>query len=282
MPNILNHNCQVDGGLSDAGIRSIAANVSCIFGAGGLYGTTQTEKISQWYLIYAVAADDDTDFELKAMPIMRVKSQTGQAIKTGTLTTPATGIDYGFTDDDLLAGKLYFLTGDSKGLMRAISANDVDTDTRITYTGAALTVAAGDWFVVLPPTNFRLVGTIFNDSSGNIVQFRRLGNIVQWVVGTAPALNRAYDAVVEDIRMACPLAVAAQANIQSNSDSYARIGHPSLVMSSSGYDDRFSIHHSDLEERYATQDFTLEFCRYYIYATNCYGVSYSYPPGCGY
>jgi len=272
LPNILNYNVQVDGGLSDSKIRSAVANVPCILGAGGLYGTTQTEKNSQWYLVYALAADADTDYELKAMPIMRVKSQTGQAIKCGTTQTPASGINYAFTDDDLAGGLVYFLTGDSKGLMRDISANDVDTDTRITYTGAALTVAVGDWFVVLPPaTNFRMVGTFFNNSAGNIDPFRRDGNLVSWT--TSLTLSGSGD-----VSACCPFATEAVIAIEGNGG-----GSPAVLPDWGGA--AANTYMANPTNGFITGiRFPLYFCEYTLSGamTAAYKYGYVYPPGCGY
>ena len=58
------------------------------------------EKSNQWYVIYATAADVDTTFALKAMPLMRYSSQGSQVI---TLRNNANGADigYGFTTDEL-------------------------------------------------------------------------------------------------------------------------------------------------------------------------------------
>jgi hypothetical protein len=168
MPNILNPAIKVSGGLSDNKVRGITSNVSMIISAGALWGS---EKASQWYAVFSLAADVDTVFTLKSMPYLRVKSQTSQTIKTGTHLVPATGINYAFTNDEFISGRIYFLTGVSKGLMRNITANNVDTDTTITYDGDALSVAAGDWFIVLPPgTNFRWLGDVWNNSSSNFTQ----------------------------------------------------------------------------------------------------------------
>jgi len=287
MPNILNSATQVDGGLSDGKARGITANVSCLFASGGLYGATQTEKSSQWYVTFAVAGNNAADFELKAMPMMRVKSQTGQAIKCGTLAAPGTGINYGFTNNDLAGGKVYFQTGASRGLMRSIAANDVDTDTRLTYSGDALTVAAGDWFIVLPPTNFRWIGSIFNDSSGNLSQFRRLGNKVQFLGNSGPALTAGWDAVYEDIRIACPLATEVNVNIRRENAGFVYIGHPSLTrVGPYTYNDHLAMHHQDTSTGGGTVTFNLEFCRYYVSAAtagdNLYSNYYAYPPASGY
>jgi hypothetical protein len=210
MPNILNLVTQVSGGLSDGAARTITSNLSCDLASGGLYGTTQTEKASQWYAFFAVAADADTDFDLKAIPIMRVKSHALNVISLGTNVTPATGIGYGFTTDELADGLAYILSGDSAGLMREISANNNNDATggTITYTGDALTLAAGDWFIVLPPaTNFRLLGTGYNNTSSNLLQFRRYGNEVYWeeevLSGTGTDAAMTAEEIVKGI---CPFA----------------------------------------------------------------------------
>jgi hypothetical protein len=167
-PNILNPVTQVDGDLCDGKTRTITSNVSMIITSGGIWGT---EKSGQIYVVYSLAADGDSVFTLKSMPFMRVKSQAGQIISLGTIVTPATGIGYGFTTDEMIGGMVYFLSGASRGLMRAITANNNDATTggTVTYGGAALTVAAGDVFIILPPTlNFRMVGAFYNDLAGDI------------------------------------------------------------------------------------------------------------------
>jgi hypothetical protein len=91
----------------------------------------------------------------------------------GTNVTPATGIGYGFTTDEFAGGLIYFISGASKGLIRTITANNNDSTTggTVTYSGAALSVSAGDWFIILPPTNFRWLGDILNKSTGDICPF---------------------------------------------------------------------------------------------------------------
>ena len=164
--NIYEPASPLNGGLSDEKYRSNTSNVSCIFGSGDLWGT---EQIAQWYAIFGLAQDIDTSFTLKAMPYLRVKNQTGQIIKTGTIVTPATGRNYGFTDNEFAGSLIYVLSGVSKGLLRTITANGLDTDTTVTYSGVALSLTAGDWFIIFPPgTNFRRLGDIFNNAAGDI------------------------------------------------------------------------------------------------------------------
>lgn len=208
-PNIL-HPGMVGGGLTDGRYRENIADVTLDFDLStSLWGT---EKVSQWYLNYALAGNADEDFTLKAMPYMRVKSQASQVISLGTLVTPATGIGYGFTTNELVGGKIYVHTGASRGLVRTITANNNNNSTggAITYGGSALTLAAGDWFAVLPPTtNFRLARTIFNNNSGNIVKFKSLGNKVVWLE-TIIVPSGDWNAVEEDINVACPLSTFMQ------------------------------------------------------------------------
>ena len=220
-PNILHPGGMVSGGLSDGKYRTNVADTTMDFDvAPSFWGA---EKVSQWYAIFALAADADAVFTIKAMPFMRVKSQATQTISLGNLTTPATGIGYGFTTDALIGGMVYVLSGASKGLIRAITANNNDNGTggTITYSGAALTLAAGDWFVVLPPgTNFRWLGDIFNNSSGNLVQFDRTGNQVNWLAPITIAAPTTTP--TEDITCAPPLAVAL--GVQGHLGT--TIGHP--------------------------------------------------------
>ena len=160
----------VDGDLSDGRYRENAAPVSLnLATTGHLWGT---EKPGQWYAVYALAGVNDAIFALKAMPVMRVASQDSQVI---TLRNSANGanIGYGFTANELAEGGILILSGASRGLVRTITANNDNNGTggTITYGGATLTLAQGDWGVVLPPTNFRFLGMVLNDADGNLAPF---------------------------------------------------------------------------------------------------------------
>jgi hypothetical protein len=269
IPNIISPVVQVSGGLSDGKTRTVTANVSCVLASGGLYGS---EKSSQWYVVYALAGDSDTDFTLKAMPVMRVKSQAVQVISTGLLATPATGIGYGFTTDELIDGMVYFLTGASRGLMRTILANNNNNTNAgtIEYSGAALTVAAGDWFVVFPPsTNFRMVGTFFNDSGGDIRPFERFGHRVQWFGSFAATCGS--NANVEDTSICCPFATSAGVSVQSGAGMFGPIG-----ITGTGYVGSTKIPIA------SSGEFNLKFCKYWVNASDAFANYYGYPPGCGY
>jgi len=164
----------VDGGLSDGRYRENAGPVSLNLATPAhLWGT---EKPDQWYAVYALAGPYDAIFSLKAMPVMRAASQDSQAI---TLRNNAnTGnIGYGFSADELAEAGVLFLSGASRGLVRVVAGNNDDNGTggTITYGGAALTLAQGDWFVVLPAANFRHLGMAFNDASGNLAPFYQAG-----------------------------------------------------------------------------------------------------------
>jgi hypothetical protein len=270
-PNILHPKTIITGGLTDGKYRFNNANVSMNFAVSSTFWGT--EKSSQWYLIYALADDEDTDFTLKAMPYMRVQSQAGQVISLGTLVTPAAGIGYGFTTDELVGAKIYMLTGTSTGLLRAITANnnnDTDGGT-ITYGGAALTLAQGDWFAVLPNTNFRLIGEILNNASGDIAQFIDLGPIIQWVGAQALGVTATP---VEDIRICSPLAREARVVIYNEAD-IAKIAHPSVGVSA--YNVGCSVGGFATIYLYDTVDFTLEFCRYAHGCTSIHRVGYRKP-----
>ncbi len=160
----------VDGNLSDGRYRENAASVSLnLATAEHLWGT---EKPDQWYAVYALAGANDTIFSLKAMPVMRVASQASQVV---TLRNNANGanIGYGFTADELAAASLLILSGASRGLVRAITSNNDNNTTggTLTYSGAALTLAQGDWCIVLPDTNFRYLGMVINDAGSNLEPF---------------------------------------------------------------------------------------------------------------
>ena len=178
-PSPLTRGHWVDGGLSDGRYRENAAPTSLNLGtAGNLWGT---EKSSQWYAVYALAGSTDTIFALKAMPVMRVASQAGQAITLRNNTNGA-NIGYGLVTNELVGARLLVLSGASRGLIRAITTNNNDNGTAgtITYGGATLNLVQGDWCIVLPATNFRYLGMILNDASGNLAPFYQDANCTSY------------------------------------------------------------------------------------------------------
>lgn len=173
-PSPLHRGLWVDGDLCDGRLRENAAAVTLDFAqSGALWGT---EKVSQWYAIYALAGNAEAIFSLKAMPVMRVSSQSSQIITLRNNFNTA-DIGYGFSVDELAGAKLLMLTGASRGLMRAVTANNGDSGTggTLTYGGTALTLSPGDWFVVLPDTNFRYLGMVLNNSDGSLEAFYQEG-----------------------------------------------------------------------------------------------------------
>jgi len=175
-PSPLHRGVLVDGGLSDGRYRENATPALLDMAVtGSLWGQ---ELASQWYAVLAVAGAGDTTFRLKGMPAIRVSSQASQTITLRNNANTA-NIGYGFAANELVDSKILVLTGASRGLMRAITANNSDNGTAgtLTYGGSALSLAQGDWFVVLPKTNFRSLGMIFNDSSSNLAPFNQEGSI---------------------------------------------------------------------------------------------------------
>lgn len=177
-PDVDNLGQWIDAGLTDVKYRENTSNTDMDFDTSTTFWGN--EKSYQWYCVFAVAGDSDSTFTLKAMPWLRVSSQATQTITLRNSLNTA-NIGYGWATDSLAGYKLYFISGSSKGLIREVSANNNDNTTggTITYTGSALTVAAGDWFIALPDdTNFRWVGDFYNNASGNISPFYKKGHRV--------------------------------------------------------------------------------------------------------
>ncbi|OGP69695.1 MAG: hypothetical protein A2Y80_02205 [Deltaproteobacteria bacterium RBG_13_58_19] len=192
-PNWRHKGQWLDAGLTDGKIRTNLDDITVnIDTAGDRWGT---EKTLQWYMIYALAGDEDTTFTAKCMPIMRVKSTGTNIIYTGSITNPATGIGYGFTTNELQNYVIYFLSGVYAGAMRTITANNNDNGTggTLTYGSTSLSPAQGDWFVVLPNTNFCLLGDFYNYSltgANNPIPIRH-GNLVEiYAMGTVPPYSQ--------------------------------------------------------------------------------------------
>jgi len=242
---------------------------SCLWGS---------EKASQWYAIFAVAEDSGGGFVLKAMPIMRFSSQASKVITLRNNLNSA-DIGYGFTTDELVNGAIYILSGSSKGLLRGITANNNDNSTggTVTYEGDTLTMAQGDWFVVLPPENFRFLGSIFNNASSQIVHFRKVGNKVQWLVAVDVGV---WNGVGESILSACPLATELTVQRRLPTSDVIYLGHPDTPADAT----RVGIDFDAIIAGMATLTFAIENCRYYCDGNTgtVYAVGYAYPAGCGY
>ncbi len=173
-PSPLHRGQWVDGGLSDGRYRENAVPaVLDLAVAASLWGAV---KPSQWYGVYAMAGASDATFTLKAMPVMRVASQAGQVISLRNNANSG-NLGYGFAVDELAGGQILMLTGASRGLARSITANNGDNSTggTVTYGGTALTLAQGDWFMVLPEANFRYLGMVFCGAASTLAPFYQEG-----------------------------------------------------------------------------------------------------------
>src|SRR5574343_193065 len=178
-PNVLHYGAMIGAGLVDGVTRTNTSNVDMDFDSPSTFWGT--EKTNQWYAVYAIAGDNDSSFTLKGMPWMRVSSQSTLTIYLRNSYNTG-NIGYGFTTNEFVGSKILMVTGNSKGLIRTISANNNDNGTggSVTYTGSALSVSQGDWFIILPNTNFRWLFDIFNDWAGHIQNFKRVGDMVIW------------------------------------------------------------------------------------------------------
>ena len=193
----------LSGGLSDGRYRENSTPLTLNFATSGhIWGT---EKADQWYCLYATAGSSDTSFSLKAMPLLRVSSQTTQII---TLRNNGnTGdIGYGLAANELADGRILGLSGASRGLVRLITANNTDNGTAgsVTYGGSALTLAQGDWFIVLPNTNFRYLGMVMNGSDGHMVPFYRDGGHFTYVTPRQAASGAINGYTLFDLGLLAP------------------------------------------------------------------------------
>ncbi len=178
-PSPLHRGQWVDGELTDGRYRENAAPaILDLAASGSLWGT---EQANQWYCVYALAGSGDSTFSLKAMPVMRVGTQAGQVVSLRNNANSA-GIGYGFGVDELAGGKILILSGPSQGLARGVTANNDDGGTggTITYDGSALSLSQGDWFMVLPATNFRYLGMVFNGGDANLAPFYQEGGLTTY------------------------------------------------------------------------------------------------------
>jgi hypothetical protein len=174
-PDVLHPGAWLTGGITDGIYRAITSPVSCVLGTSGQqWGNL---KASNWYAILAIAAGGATAFTLKAMPYLRVLSQQynanyGWVINLGTNLNPASGIGYGFNASELANGAIYVLTGAAAGLMQTITWNNTDNGTggQIAYADGELSLSQGDWFIVLPPTNFNRLADVYSNTSSQITR----------------------------------------------------------------------------------------------------------------
>jgi hypothetical protein len=193
----------VSGGLTDGRYRENSTSLTLNFAtSGSLWGT---EKANQWYCLYALAGPSDTSFTLKAMPLLRVSSQTTQII---TLRNNGnTGdIGYGLAANELADGKILVLSGASRGLVRLVTANNTDNGAAgtITYGGAALALAQGDWFIVLPNTNFRYLGMVLNGGDSHLVPFYQEGGHFNYVTPRQAASGAINGYTLTDLGLLAP------------------------------------------------------------------------------
>jgi hypothetical protein len=202
-PSPLHQGQWVKAGLTDGRYRENASPVTLDFVvSGSLWGS---EKPDQWYCVYAVAGSTDTTFQLKAMPVMRASSQDSQTVSLRNNANTAT-IGYGFTANELADAKLLVLSGDSRGLVRLIAANNDDNSSggTITYSGSALNLAQGDWLMVLPNTNFRYLGMVLNDAAGNLVPFYQDGPHITYQSGRALSAGAINGYTLIDLGLVTP------------------------------------------------------------------------------
>ena len=116
------------------------------------------------------------------MPVLRVASQDGQTVGLRNNGNTA-NLGYGFAAGELTDGQILGLSGASRGLARPLTGHNTDNGTggTVTYGGNALSLAQGDWFMVLPPNlNFRYLGMVFNDADGNLAPFFQDKGLTTW------------------------------------------------------------------------------------------------------
>lgn len=121
---------------------------------------------------------------------------------------------------------------------------------------------------------------------GDLRQFRMLGNMVQWLGSIT--CNYGQGSVYEDIRLACPLAVRANASVAGFiSGGYwygPQIGHPDTPSGElQGQSQAIGYYDQPYQtnDTYTSMDFNLEFCRYRAFTNSpIYANSYKYAMGC--
>jgi hypothetical protein len=202
-PSPLHPGQWVDGGLSDGRYRENSSPaVLDLAVTGSFWGV---EKPDQWYCVYALAGANDTTFSLKAMPVMRVAAQAAQVISLRNNGNTA-GLGYGLTADELAGGQVLVLSGASRGLARAVTANNDDNGTAgsITYGGSALTLAPGDWLIVLPPTNFRYLGMVLNEAGGDLAPFLTAGAFTTFLLPRTAASGALNGYTLVDLGLLVP------------------------------------------------------------------------------
>lgn len=202
-PSPLHPRQWVDAGLADGRYRENGAAVTLDFVvSGSLWGT---EKTNQWYGVYALAGANDTTFSLKAMPAMRVSSQEAQIISLRNNANSG-NIGYGFTANELVDAQILTLSGASRGQARPVTGNNSDNETAgtITYGGSALTLAQGDWFMVLPKSNFRYLGMVFNDAGGDLAAFYQEGGVTTYRVPRELAAGAINGYTLTDLALVTP------------------------------------------------------------------------------
>jgi hypothetical protein len=202
-PSPLHPGQWLDAGLSDGRCRENAAPATLnLAAAGSRWGS---EKASQWYAVYALAGATDVIFTLKAMPALRAASQEGQTISLRNTANTA-NIGYGWAAGELVGARLLVCHGACRGLVRTITDHNTDDGAggTITYGGAALSLAPGDWLAVLPNTNFRYLGMIFNDADGHLAPFYQEGDRTAWRTPRLLSSGALNGYTLTDLALAAP------------------------------------------------------------------------------
>jgi len=135
------------------------------------------EMSYNWYGIYA-CDNGSGGFNLKAVTFIKINDDISNVIRTMRHDTGSI-IDYGMTTDAYAGGKIVIITGSNRGEIRNITANSSSGGySTFTYDGSAMNNAGQVWAIITPKssiTNYRYIGSIYNDASSNIRQFKSNG-----------------------------------------------------------------------------------------------------------
>lgn len=171
---------------------------------------TGLEHPSNWYGIFAIKSG--SNFILKAATFIRVKLDSANKVLTGLHTNPGADANYSWVADAYNDSKILVITGSKRGTLRNVTdSGTVGSNSFIDYDGASLGLVNGDCIMISPAgaTNFRYVGSIYNDGSSNIRSFvcrdglYLYGNVTVLLNNSNPIVFTALDVIASSSM--CPV-----------------------------------------------------------------------------
>lgn len=195
-----------------------------------LDGGQSALKANTAYAVWATAADvaaasppTITPFAMVLTPFIRVYGDAASTITASQHASKTAQQLYGFTSNIYANSILLVLTGALAGSIKTVSGNAESDGSQISYSGGALGLTQGDFISVSPAgaVNYRYLGSVITDASGNILSFVKKGEYFQLDAALQIGAVTGAAFAAKDISGYCsPLAKGASGYITGSSNSY--------------------------------------------------------------